>query len=238
MKKLALLLCLSALTLAGYAQELGLPDNSAAKPARAAKINTSYAAIVCYPSHSEDLYFDLGQMTDYITVSSKGERRIAKLDSLVAYTLNDNKKTYEVISMQGIGTKAKTTKKIDVKLEEVVYDGRWCIVESYKQVENEISLEGDEVSNAVGTTEFVVYTDMETGIVLREEQNGGTMMELSHISLGPQPSRRFSIPKDYTKAGGKDIGKMVSDMKKAQDSADPAAAMKELLKNMNQYKTK
>lgn len=125
-----------------------------------------------------------------------------------------------------------------MKLEELVYDGRWCIVESYQQVENEISLEGDEVSNAVGTTEFVVYTDMETGIVLREEQNGGTMMELSHISLGPQPGRRFSIPKDYTKAGGKDIGKMVSDMKKAQDSADPAAAMQELLKNMNQYKTK
>lgn len=238
MKKLVLLLCLSVLTLTSYAQGLGLPDNSASKPARAAKTNTSYAAVVTYPSHSENLYFDLEQMTDYISVSSKSERRIEKLDSLVTYTLNDSKKTYEVISLQGITTKAKTTRKTDVKLEELVYAGRWCIVESYKQVENEISMEGGKVSNAVGTTDFVVYTDMETGIVLREEQNGGTMMELSHISLGPQPGRRFSIPKDYTKSGGKDIGKMVSDIKKAQDSADPAAAMQKLLKNMNQYKTK
>lgn len=238
MKKILVLFCLLIFSVTGYAQGLGLPDNSAVKPARAVKINTSYTAVVTYPSHSEDVYFDLGQMTTYIKASSKSERRIEKLDSLVTYTINDRKKTYEVVSLQGITTTAKTTRKTDAKIEELVYDGRWCIVESYQQVENEISLEGDEVSNAVGTTEFVVYTDMETGIVLREDQNGGTMMELSHISLGPQPGRRFSIPKDYTKAGGKDIGKMVSDMKKAQDSADPAAAMKELLKNMNQYKTK
>ena len=238
MKNIIVLFCILTFSAAGYAQGLGLPDNSAGKPVRAAKRNTSYTASVTYPSHSEDVYFDLGQMTTYIKASSRNERRIEKLDSLVAYILNDRKKTYEVVFLQGITTTAKTTRKVDVKIEELVYDGRWCIVESYQQVENEISLEGDEVSNAVGTTEFVVYTDMETGIVLREDQNGGTMMELSHISLGPQPGRRFSIPKDYTKAGGKDIGKMISDMKKAQDSEDPASAMKEMLKNMNQYKTK
>ncbi len=238
MKKILVLFCLLIFSVTGYAQGLGLPDNSAVKPARAVKINTSYTAVVTYPSHSEDVYFDLGQMTTYIKASSKSERRIEKLDSLVTYTINDRKKTYEVVSLQGITTTAKTTRKTDVKLEELVYGGRWCIVESYKQVENEVSLEGGKMSNAVGTTEFVVYTDMETGIVLREDQNGGIMMELSDITLGTQPGRRFSIPKDYTKAGGKDIGKMVSDMKKAQDSADPAAAMKDLLKNMNQYKTK
>ena len=238
MKKLALLLCLSAFTLTSYAQGLGLPDNSASKPARAAKTNTSYAAVVTYPSHSEKVYFDLGQMTTYINATDKSERRIEKMDSLVTYNLNDNKKTYEVISLQGITTQAKTTKKLDVKLEEAVYAGRWCIIESYKQQENEISLEGGKMSNAVGTTEFVVYTDMETGIVLREDQNGGTMMSLSHITLGTQPGRRFSIPNDYAKSGSKDVGKMISDMKKAQDSADPAAAMQELLKNMDQYKKK
>jgi len=238
MKKIIVLFCLLTFSATGYAQGLGLPDNSALKPARALKINTSYTAVVTYPSHSEDVYFDLGQMTTYVKASSKSERRIEKLDSLVTYKMNDRKKTYEVVSLQGIATIAKTTRKIDLKIEELVYDGRWCIVESYKQVENEVSLEGGKVSNAVGTTDFVVYTDMETGIVLREEQNGGAMMSLSDITLGTQPGRRFIIPKDYTKAGGKDIGKMISDMKKAQDSADPAAAMKELLKNMNQYKTK
>lgn len=238
MKKLTVLLCLSTLALTSYAQGLGLPDNSASKPIRAAKTNTSYAAVVTYPSHSENIYFDLGQMTTYVNATGKSERRIEKMDSLVTYTLNDSKKTYEAISLQGITTKAKTTRKTDIKLEELVYGGRWCIVETYKQVENEVSLEGGKMSNAVGTTEFVIYTDMETGIVLREDQNGGTMMELSHITLGTQPGRRFSIPGDYAKSGSKDIGKMVSDMKKAQDSADPAAAMKELLKNMNQYKTK
>ncbi len=237
MKKLALLLCLSALTLTGNAQGLGLPDNSASKPAQAAKTNTSYSAVVTYPSHSENVYFDLGQMTTYVK-KGNGERRIEKMDSLVTYQLNDNKKTYEVVSLQGITTQAKTTKKIDVKLEEAVYAGRWCIIESYKQQENDISLEGGKMSNAVSTTEFVVYTDMETGIVLREDQNGGTMMSLSHITLGTQLGLRFSIPNDYAKSGSKDMGKMVSDIKKAQDSTDPAAAMQELLKNMDQYKKK
>ena len=177
-------------------------------------------------------------MTTYINASGKGGRRIEKLDSLVTYQLNDNKKTYEVVSLQGITTQAKTTKKMDVKTEEVVYAGRWCFVESYKQVENEISLEGGKMSNAVGTTEFVNYTDMETGITLRQDQNGGTMMSLSNISLGTQPGRRFGIPRDYTKSGTRDMGKMVSDLKKAQDAEDPAAAMQELIKNINQYRTK
>lgn len=79
---------------------------------------------------------------------------------------------------------------------------------------------------------------METGIVLREDQNGGTMMSLSYISLGTKPDRRFGIPSDYTKTGGRDMGKLISDMKNAQDAEDPAAAMQELIKNLNQYRTK
>lgn len=238
MKKSALLFCLLTIALTSYAQGLGLPDNSANKPTRAVTTNTSYTALVTYPSHSESCYFDLPSKTRYITKENTGERRIENLDSLVTYRLDDKKKTYEVISLQGVTANAKTTRKNDVKLEEKVYADRWCIVESYKQVENGVSLEGGKMSNSVEQTEFVVYTDMETGIVLREDQNGGTMMSLSHISLGTYPSRRFSIPNDYTKSDGKDIGKMISDMKKAQDSDDPAAALKEMMKNINQYRTK
>ena len=53
-----------------------------------------------------------------------------------------------------------------------------------------------------------------------------------------KPGRRFGIPNDYAKSGSKDMGKMVSDMKKAQDSDDPAAAMQEMIKNIQQYRTK
>ena len=55
MKKIIVLFCLLTFSVTGFAQGLGLPDNSAVKPARASKTNTSYAAIVTYRSHSENL---------------------------------------------------------------------------------------------------------------------------------------------------------------------------------------
>ena len=114
MKKILITIALGILLIpvSLFGQGLGLPDNSAHKPAWAARTSTSYSAIISYPTHSEEIYFDLGQMTFYIKTTDRSERRIEKMDSLVTYQLHDNKKSYEVISLQGITAQAKTTKKV------------------------------------------------------------------------------------------------------------------------------
>ena len=219
-------------------QELGLPDNSDHKPARVATTNTSYSATVEYPSHSEERYFDLGQMTTYVRHSDNGERRIEKMDSLVVYTLNDSKKTYFRTSLQGIEKAPKSGKILEETIEEDIYCGRWCTIHTYSRQEADFDLQGGGIANTTTITEYVDYTDMETGIPLRQDQNGGTMMTLYNISLGTKPGLRFSIPGDYQSAGGVEMGKMIGDLKKAQNSDDPAAAAQDLIKNLGQYKTK
>ena len=221
-----------------YGQELGLPDNSENKPARAAKTNTSYSATIEYPSHTEALYFDLGQMITYVRNEEKEERRIEKMDSLVVYTLNDDKETYFKTSLQGIEKAPKSGRILDEAFEEDVYEGRWCVIHTYTRQEADIDMQGGDFANTTTTTEFVDYTDMETGILLRQDQNGGPMMTLYNISLGTKPGLRFSIPKNYQYTGGRELGKMVNDLKEAQNSDDPAAALQDMLKNMNKYKTK
>ena len=238
--KRILITCLGLLaaTLALQGQELGLPDNSENKPARAAKTNTSYSATIEYPSHTEELYFDLGQMITYVRNEENEERRIEKMDSLVVYTLNDGKKTYFKTSLQGIEKAPKSGRILEETFEEDVYEGRWCVIHTYTKQEADIDMQGGGFANTSTTTEFVDYTDMETGILLRQDQNGGPMMTLYNISLGTKPGLRFSIPKDYQSTGGRELGKMVNDLKNAQNSDDPAAAMQDMLKNMNKYKTK
>lgn len=237
-KILITLLAFTTATLALHGQELGLPDNSENKPARAARTNTSYSATVEYPSHTEEQYFDLGQMITYVRKEITDERRIEKMDSLVMYTLNDDKRTVSRTTLQGLTNTPKSGKIIEETIEEDVYEGRWCVIHTYTKEYADISLEGGEMANVTTTTEFVDYTDMETGILLRQEQNGGAMLTLYDIKLGTQPGLRFSIPKDYKNIGGRDVGKLVNDLNNAQNSENPAAALQDLLKNMNQYKTK
>ena len=234
-KTLIILLGFLTATVSLHSQELGLPDNSGKKPALAAITNTSYSATVEYPSHSEEWYFDLGQMITYVRNEESNERRLEKMDSLVVYTLNDNDRTVLRISLQGIDVNVKSGEIIEEKSEEDVYEGRWCTIHTYTKANPDFSFEGGVISNVTTTTEFVDYIDMETGILLRQDQNGGPMMTLYNIKLGTQPARRFSIPKDYQNVGGRDLGRMINDINKAANSDDPAGAMKDLLKNLNHY---
>ncbi len=82
---------------------------------------------------------------------------------------------------------------------------------------------------------MLTITDLETGIILRQDQNGGTMLELSDIKLGIQPGKRFSVPKDYKREAGKDIGRMLREAQKVQDS-DDGAALQDLINSIRDGK--
>ena len=229
MKRIAIVSAFMLTVCAAWGQDLGLPDNSENKPAAAPTINTSYSAVVSYPSHSESQYFDIAQNITYVKGIDKDERRIEKLDSLVSYKINDQRKTITKTSLQGAPASDKS-KIVSDETEEVVYGGRWCTVRTY--VRRHLSPSGsDEDGGMVEVeTEFVDYTDMETGIAIRQDQDGGTMFELSDIQLGSQSGKRFNMPTNYKWEAERDLGKLMQGLQNAEKSDNPAAAMKDLLK--------
>ncbi|MBQ9665206.1 MAG: hypothetical protein IJ635_10560 [Bacteroidaceae bacterium] len=126
---------------------------------------------------------------------------------------------------------AKIYKKINHKKEVVKYADRWCVLETYVA-------EDHDVQGQVMQTRFAIWTDIETGITLREDQNGGTMQRLSHITLGAHPDKAFDLPKGYKVARTIDAGQLMRDMEAAENSDDPAAAVRGLRDNLDKYITK
>ena len=246
MKKLALISALLLTASYSWGQDLGLPRNvEGPRPAKAAKVNTSYSATVSVPDNSCFEYFDLPTNTNYIRDDNYNLRRIEKLDSLVMYVIHDKDKTYEKNSLDGVQDMHQY-RKTDEEIEYIDYCGRWCEQRRYTQWEKAPSLEGEDglkvlfgqsaeaTMEEVGT-EMLTITDLETGIILRQDQNGGTMLELSDIKLGVQPGKRFSVPKDYKREAGKDIGRMLREAQKVQDS-DDGAALQDLINSIRDGK--
>ena len=246
MKKLA---SISALLLAAtfaWGQDLGLPNNvEGPRPPKVATVTTSYSATVNVPENSYSRYFDLPTNTNYVRDNNHNLRRIEKLDSLVVYVIHDKEKTYERNTLQGIQNMHEP-RKTNEEIEYIDYCGRWCEQRRYTQWEKAPVLEGEEglkvlfgqsseaTMKEVGT-EMMTITDLETGIILRSEQNGATMLELYDIELGTKPSKRFSVPKDYKREAGKDLGRMLDEAQKVQDSGD-GAALQDLIKSIRNGK--
>lgn len=204
-------------------------------------MNASYSATVNVPENSYSQYFDLPANTNYVRDNDHNLRRIEKLDSLVVYVIHDKEKTYERNTLQGIQNMHQA-RKTDEEIEYIDYCGRWCEQRRYTQWEKAPSLEGEEGlkvlfgQSAEATmkeagTEMLTITDLETGIVLRQDQNGATMLELYDIELGTKPGKRFSVPKDYKREEGKDLGRMLHDAQKVQDSGN-GAALQDLIKSI------
>ena len=211
---------------------VGLPKNTdGPQPQENAKANASYTAIITYPSHSQEIYYDGVARRRYaVRTDRPTDRSLLIADSLIVYNIDDAKKTITVMSLQGANG-AKTYKKINHKKEVVEYADRWCIYETYVAEEH-------DAMGQVMQTHFAIWTDIETGITLREDQNGGPEQEMSHITLGTNPDKAFDLPKGYKVARTIDAGRLMQDMEAAENSDDPAAAARKLRDNLDKYITK
>ena len=188
-------------------------------------------AVSTFPSHSEEVYHDRVAKRQYTVRQDKPtERRLVIEDSLISYTIDDATKTISIVYLKG-AKDAKPYKKINDKKEVVEYADRWCILETYVAEEH-------DAMGQVMQTHFAIWTDIETGITLRHDQNGGTMERTSHISLGNHPEKAFDLPQGYKVARTIDAGKLMQDMEAAENSDDPAAAARKLRENLDQYITK
>ena len=211
---------------------VGLPKNTdGPQPQENAKANASYTAIITYPSHSQEIYYDGVARRRYaVRTDRPTDRSLLIADSLIVYNIDDAKKTITVMSLQGANG-AKTYKKINHKKEVVEYADRWCIYETYVAEEH-------DAMGQVMQTHFAIWTDIETGITLREDQNGGPEQEMSHITLGTHPDKAFDLPKGYKTTRMLDIGRLMKDKEAAENSDDPSAAVRELKDNLDNYITK
>ena len=173
------------------AGDLGLPKNTdGPQPQENALANASYIALITYPSHTQEIYFDGAARRQYgVRQNEPTTRSLLIVDSLIVYNIDDAKKTISVISLNG-AVGARIYQKNDYKKEVVKYRDRWCILETYVAEEH-------DTQGANMQTRFAVWKDIETGITLREDQNGGQMQEISNITLGSFPDKAFNLPQNY-----------------------------------------
>ena len=214
------------------AGDLGLPKNTdGPQPQENALANASYTALITYPSHKQEIYYDGAARRQYgVRQNEPTTRSLLIADSLIVYNIDDAKKTISVISLNG-AEGARIYQKNDYKKEVVKYRDRWCILETYVAQEH-------DAQGATMQTRFAVWKDIETGITLREDQNGGQMQEISHITLGSFPDKAFNLPQDYKITRMFDLGQLMKDKAAAENSEDPAAAARELGNNLGKYLNK
>ena len=183
-----------------------LKNDNSEKPGLAKSSQTvSYCAYrIGGDGYPAKVYYNAANKRQYSVASgvnpATGEKQIIKMlsipDSLAIYRIDDEEKIITKLpasGMQAVGS-MDVKERTDIVTEEDVVSScdRWCYMKTVVMTE--------VIEGPVGNTEEkhrrTTYTDLETGIVLCEDE-GNVKTYLRNIHLGIPYPEVFELPKGY-----------------------------------------